>query len=173
MLHAVEQHRQVFFLGTAPGENQQVRLFIDAQLSAQVGIARVRVESVQVHAQGLDEYILYAQADEFVSHDLARRQYPVEVAVQLADVGFDIIGHPVAHAVADQQRQVRMVETDHGYIELATGIQRRPGREVGVADFNQVGLQVLQDIAPGRQAKGESIGRISMDVEPKIWTKSL
>ncbi|MNW13161.1 hypothetical protein D3C71_2110290 [compost metagenome] len=88
----------------------------------------------------MHEDVLDPQPGQFVGHDLARRQDPVEIAVQLADISFDVGGEPVAHAVADQQWQVGVIETDDGDVELATGIQCGPGREVGIADFNQIGL---------------------------------
>ncbi|MNE41086.1 hypothetical protein D3C80_1351380 [compost metagenome] len=97
-------------------------------------------------------HIANAQAAQFVGHYLAGRQDPVEVAVQLADIGLDIGREPVAHAVADQQRQVGVVETDHRYVELAACLQGRPRGQVRVADLDQVRLQVLQHIAPGGQA---------------------
>ncbi|MNF86252.1 hypothetical protein D3C84_686840 [compost metagenome] len=63
----------------------------------------------------------------------------------------------MAHAVADQQRQVRVIKADDRYVELPPRIQRRPCGEIGVADFDQIGLQVLQDIAPGRETQREAI----------------
>ncbi|MNE51853.1 hypothetical protein D3C80_1465010 [compost metagenome] len=50
-----------------------------------------------------------------------------------------------------------MVETDDRYIELAAGIQGCPGGQVRVADFDQIGLKILQDIAPGRQAQRKAV----------------
>ncbi|MNT65817.1 hypothetical protein D3C72_2038270 [compost metagenome] len=97
-------------------------------------------------------HIADTQAAQFVGHHQAWRQDPVEIAVQPADIGLDIGGEPVAHAIADQQRQVGVIETDDRYIELAACLQGRPGGQVRVADFDQVRLQVLQHIAPGGQA---------------------
>ncbi|MNH16337.1 hypothetical protein D3C79_759750 [compost metagenome] len=50
-----------------------------------------------------------------------------------------------------------MVEADHWHIELAPRLQRRPGGQVGVADFDQVGLEPAQHIAPGGQAHREAV----------------
>ncbi|MNY00904.1 hypothetical protein D3C86_1334140 [compost metagenome] len=155
--HAVEQHWQVFFLGTAPGEDQQPGVVVQAQLDPQPGVSGNGIEGLQVDAQGLHEHIPDPKPGEFVGHDPTGRQDPVEVAVELADIGLDVIGHPVAHAVADQQRQVRVIETYDRYIELPPCIQRCPCGEVGVADFDQVRLQILQDIAPGRETQREAI----------------
>ncbi|MNZ71866.1 hypothetical protein D3C78_902330 [compost metagenome] len=155
--HAVEQHRQVFFLGTAPGKDQEVGVFVQTQFGPQPGVSGIGIEGLQVDAERLHEDIPDPKPGEFVGHDPAGRQDPVEVAVELADIGLDVVGHPVAHAVADQQGQVRVIKTDDRHIELAPRIQRRPSGEVGVADFDQVGLQVLQDIAPGRQTQRKAI----------------
>ncbi|MCY1185399.1 hypothetical protein D9M73_261740 [compost metagenome] len=80
-LHAVEQHRQVFFLGAASGENQQMGIFIDAQFCAQARVPCIGMEGVQVDTQGLDENVLHPQGNQFFGHDPARRQHPVEITV--------------------------------------------------------------------------------------------
>lgn len=116
-------------------------------------------------------HIAYTQAAQLVGHHLAGRQDPVEIAVELADISFDIGREPVAHAVADQQWQVGMVETDYRHIELAPCFQGCPGGQVGVADFDQVGFEPAQHIAPGAQphrktiavAKGQGRGGYFID----------
>lgn len=100
-------------------------------------------------------HIAHPEAAQLVGHDLAWGQDPVEIAVQFADIGFNVRGEPVAHAVADQQRQIGMVEADHRHIELASGLQRSPGGQVGVADFDQVGFEPAQYIAPGARRTGK------------------
>ncbi|MCY1442377.1 hypothetical protein D9M71_587430 [compost metagenome] len=104
-------------------------------------VALAGVEGSQVHTQALHVHVAHAQAAQLLGHDLAGGQDPVEIAVQLTDIGLDVGCEPVAHAVADQQRQVGVVEADHWHIELAPRLQRRPGGQVGVADFDQVGLE--------------------------------
>ncbi|MNT41353.1 hypothetical protein D3C72_1777110 [compost metagenome] len=112
---------------------------------------------MQVDTERLHEDIPDPKPGELVGHDPAGRQNPVEVAVELAHISLDVVGHPMAHAVADQQRQVRVIKADDRYVELPPRIQRRPCGEIGVADFDQIGLQVLQDIAPGRETQREAI----------------
>ncbi len=146
-----------FFLGTTTGENQQARVFGDTQFGPQFRVAGGGGEGLQVDAQRLHEDVLDSQPGQFVGHDLAWRQDPVEIAVQLADIGFDVGSEPVAHAVAHQQRQVGVIETDDGHVELTAGIQCGPGGEVRITDLDQIRLQIAQDVAPRRQAKGETI----------------
>ncbi|MNO82049.1 hypothetical protein D3C76_733080 [compost metagenome] len=50
-----------------------------------------------------------------------------------------------------------MIKADYRHVQLAARVQGRPCGEVRVADFNQLGLQILQDIAPGRETQREAI----------------
>jgi len=115
------------------------------------------VEGLQVDTQALHVHVAHAEAAQFVGHHQARRQHPVEIAIEFAHIGFDIRCEPVTHAVAHQQWQVGVVEADHWHVQFAPGFQRRPGSQVRVADFDQVGLEVAQHVAPGRQAHREAV----------------
>ncbi|MNN95142.1 hypothetical protein D3C81_2139020 [compost metagenome] len=50
-----------------------------------------------------------------------------------------------------------MIETNHGHIQLPACVEGCPSGEVRVADLDQFGLQVLQDIAPRGETQRESI----------------
>ncbi|MNM84957.1 hypothetical protein D3C81_970620 [compost metagenome] len=102
VLHALEQHRQVLFPRATAGVDQQATGVGNAQFGTQLRVALAGVEGGQVDAQALHVHIAHPQAAQLVGHDLAGGQDPVEIAVQLADIGLDIGGEPVAHAVADQ-----------------------------------------------------------------------
>ncbi|MNG90832.1 hypothetical protein D3C79_497360 [compost metagenome] len=156
-LDAVEQHRQVLFPRAATGIDQQAAAVGNAQFGAQVRVAALGIEGLQVDAQALHMHVAHAQAAQFVGHHLAGRQDPVEIAVQLADVGLDIGGEPIAHAIADQQRQVGVVKADDRHIKLAPSLQRGPGSQIRVADFDQVWREAAQHVAPGRQPYRKTI----------------
>src|SRR5690606_41940349 len=64
---------------------------------------------------------------------------------------------PVSETVADQQRQVRVVEADHRNVQPPPRVQRGPGSHVGVADLDQVWTQRAQQIAPGPTAYRKAI----------------
>ena len=95
---------------------------------------------MQVYAQGLYEDISDAKPDELVGHYLAGGEHSVKIPIEFAHIGFNIGGKPRPHAVAHQQWQVGVVKADDRHIQLASGIQRGPGGQVRVANFDQVGL---------------------------------
>ncbi|MNF48280.1 hypothetical protein D3C84_295130 [compost metagenome] len=117
----------------------------------------MRVEGVEVDTQALQVDIADAQAAQLIGHDLAGCQDPVEIAIEFADIGLYVGSEPVAHAIADEQGQVRVIEANDRDIQLAACVERGPGCQVGVADFNKVRLQVVQDIAPGGQAQRKAV----------------
>lgn len=79
------------------------------------------------------------------------------MAVQLADVVVRVGAEPGAHAIAHQQRQVGVVEADHRHVQPTSRVERRPGGEVGVADLDQVRLQIAQHLAPGAATEREAV----------------
>ena len=62
----------------------------------------------------------------------------------------------IRHEPLDRLPQA-VAELGYAHIELSPRIQRRPCGEVGIADFDQIRLQILQDVSPRRQAQGEAI----------------
>ena len=117
-------------------------------------IAVARMEGDQVDAQRLYMHVGDAQAHQLFRHHPAGGQDPVEVAVQLADVVVRVGAEPGAHAIAHQQRQVGVVETDHRHVQPTPCVERRPGGEVGSPTSIRSGCRLRSTCARGRDGEG-------------------
>ncbi|MCY1456216.1 hypothetical protein D9M71_734180 [compost metagenome] len=75
-------------------------VFVKAQVGPKVAVPCIGMKHLEIDPQGLHENVLYAKAGQFIGHDPARCQYPVEVSVELADIGLDVWRDPIAHSIA-------------------------------------------------------------------------
>lgn len=128
---------------------------VQAEFLAQPRISVARMEGDEVDAQRLYMHVGDAQAHQLFRHHPAGGQDPVEVAVQLADVVVRVGAEPGAHAIAHQQRQVGVVETDHRHVQPTPCVERRPGGEVGVADPIRSGCRLRSTLRQGPRRRGK------------------
>ncbi len=78
-----QQDVQVLLPRTAPGKDHQPGVVGQAQLAAQIGVAALGAEGVQINPQRLHEDVLHAEVQELVGHHFAGCQHSVETSVQL------------------------------------------------------------------------------------------
>lgn len=102
------------------------------------------MEGDQVDVQWLYMYVGDVQVYQFFCYYLVGGQDLVEVVVQFVDVVVCVGVELGVYVIVYQQWQVGVVEVDYWYVQLMLCVECCLGGEVGVVDFDQVWLQIVQ-----------------------------
>ncbi len=146
----LDQDVDLLFPRRPAGEDQQPAIGGEAEAGAQaLRVGPARLEDRHVDAQRQGDGALDSRLAQTVGDIAAGCDHLVELAVDLGPASANRPLGPVAEMQRRQGRQVGVAEADDGGAEPLARLQRRQARGVGVARLDQAGPLGDQPLHPG------------------------